>query len=99
MVTHVQYIGTRQEWIADIVLFKDEGNGVFREEKRMRDSKYLPVADLAPVKASYVRAADGWKVPVTKEGKVQPNTPVSSKCCLNESFRKSTYTPFSRLII
>jgi len=82
----VQYIAPRQEWIADVVTFRDEGGGVFREEKRRRTSEYLPLAKLAPVKASYVRAVDGWKVPVTKEGAVKPDKPVSPAAYCRSSY-------------
>lgn len=90
LLSLAQYIAPRQEWIADVVTFRDEGGGVFREEKRRRTSEYLPVAKLAPVKASYVRAMDGWKVPVTQEGAVKPDKPVSRPTSYFSPFASGT---------
>jgi hypothetical protein len=72
----LQYISSRSEWIADVVVFKDVEPGVFREEKLMRNSQVLPVLKLKPVTASYVRSSDGWKVPLATDGKsVVPSSP------------------------
>jgi len=63
-IATLQYIAPRSEWIADVVVFKDIEPGLFREEKRMRNSEYLPVLSLKPVTASYVQSSDGWRVPL-----------------------------------
>ena len=70
-IAMLQYIAAREEWIADVVQFNGNAEsepGVFREERRRRRSEYLPVSDLRPVTASYVRSLDGWKVPLAKGG-------------------------------
>lgn len=35
-VGNAQYIAARKEWIADLVVYKDIGEGLFREEKNFR---------------------------------------------------------------
>ena len=72
----LQYIADRGQWIADIVVFKEIEPGLYRETKRGRASEYMDVTALKPVLASYVRATDGWRVPIDKAtGLVKPWAP------------------------
>ena len=67
-ISLLQFIGSRNEWIADVVVFTEQPSekGLYREERRRRISQTAPVATLKPVRASYVRSLDGYKVPVDK---------------------------------
>jgi len=73
-LSFLQYVESRNQWIADVVEFKGIGNGLYRDERGRRKSDYVDVAVLQPLMASYVRSSDAWKVPL-KNGQPEPLAP------------------------
>mmetsp|Transcript_34922 Transcript_34922/g.44543 ORF Transcript_34922/g.44543 Transcript_34922/m.44543 type:complete len:554 (-) Transcript_34922:290-1951(-) len=65
-IRNLQYIESRNQWIADVLPLKDIGENIY-SAKRGSGTEVFDVADLKPVRNFYVRSSDGYKVIFTKE--------------------------------
>ena len=71
-IANLQFIQGRDQWLADLVVLRETGDGIYSEVKTRRQTEYMDVEELQPVRASYVRSSDGYKVPLDFEGAIIP---------------------------
>ena len=60
-IRNLQFIASRDEWLADILPLEDAGEEVYRAKQRVA-SVSESVASLFPLRATYVRSVDGFKI-------------------------------------
>ena len=50
-IANLQFIQGRDQWLADLVVLRETGDGIYSEVKTRRQTEYMDVEELQPVRA------------------------------------------------